>query len=104
MTTVGIPREVKDNEYRVAITPAGVNELVLNSWAALYGPAKLPPAIVDKLNKGVTQIKQTPAVKQQLSTLGAIPVDMTPEELGAFLKRELEKWTKVIRAGGITAE
>jgi tripartite-type tricarboxylate transporter receptor subunit TctC len=71
---------------------------------ALFAPAKTPPAIVSKLNEAVKQIKQGPAVRQQLATLGALPVDMTPDELGAFVQRELAKWTKVIRAGGIQAE
>lgn len=71
---------------------------------ALLAPAKTPPSIVNKLNEAVKQIKQTAAVKQQLSALGAIPVDMTPAELGAFVQRELAKWTQVIRAGGIQAE
>jgi tripartite-type tricarboxylate transporter receptor subunit TctC len=71
---------------------------------ALLAPAKTPPAIVNKLNEAVKQIKQTAVAKQQLSTLGAIPVDMTPDELGAFVQRELTKWTQVIRAGGIQAE
>lgn len=64
-------------------------------------PARTPAAIVNKLNEAVTQIKQNPDVKQQFSRLGAISVDMTPEESGAFLKRELAKWTKVIQAGNI---
>jgi tripartite-type tricarboxylate transporter receptor subunit TctC len=49
----------------------------------------------------VKQIKHTPAVKQIFSTLGAVSIDMTPEELRVFLQRELEKWTKVIQVGGI---
>ena len=68
---------------------------------ALVAPAKTPPAIVNKLNEAVRQTNQNPDVKQQFSRLGAISVDMTPEELGAFLKRELAKWTKVIAAGNI---
>jgi tripartite-type tricarboxylate transporter receptor subunit TctC len=71
---------------------------------ALVAPAKTPAAVVDKLNAAVKQIKQTPTVKQQLSTLGAISIDMTPHELGAMIRRELDKWTKVIQAGGIQAE
>jgi tripartite-type tricarboxylate transporter receptor subunit TctC len=70
----------------------------------LTAPAKTPAAIVHKLNSAMKQIKQTASVKQQLSTLGAISVDMTSDELGALLQRELDKWTKVIRAGGIQAE
>jgi tripartite-type tricarboxylate transporter receptor subunit TctC len=71
---------------------------------ALMAPAKTPPAIVNKLHAAVTQIKQAPAVKQLMAALGAIPIDMTPAELGVFLKRELEKWTQVIKARGIKPE
>ncbi|MBI4191868.1 MAG: tripartite tricarboxylate transporter substrate binding protein [Betaproteobacteria bacterium] len=71
---------------------------------ALVAPARTPPAIVNRLNDAMRKIKQDADVKQQFSRLGAISVDMTPEELGAFLERELEKWTKVIQAGGIQAD
>jgi len=71
---------------------------------ALMAPAKTPPAVVSRLSDAVKQIKQTPAVRQQLSTLGAISFDMTPEEMSAFLKSELDKWTKVIRAGNIKSD
>jgi tripartite-type tricarboxylate transporter receptor subunit TctC len=71
---------------------------------ALMAPAKTPPAIINKLHAAVTQIKQTPAVKQLMATLGALPIDMTPAELGAFLQRELDKWTQVIKTRGIKPE
>ncbi len=71
---------------------------------ALVAPAKTPPAIVNKLHAAVTQIKQKPAVRQLMSTLGAVPIDMTPAELRMFLKRELDKWTEVIKARGIKPE
>jgi len=70
----------------------------------MVAPAGTPPALVQKLNEAVNALKQTPAVRQQLAALGAIPIDMTPAALGDFLKRELAKWTKVIEAGGIKAE
>ncbi len=71
---------------------------------ALVAPAGTPAAVVNKLNAAVQQIKQTAAVKQIMTTLGAVPIDMTPAELGVFLRRELEKWTRVIRARGIKPE
>jgi tripartite-type tricarboxylate transporter receptor subunit TctC len=68
---------------------------------AIVGPARTPRAIVMKLNEAVKQTKQTPAVKQQLAALGAVSWDMTPEELGTLIERELAKWTKVVQAGNI---
>ncbi len=70
----------------------------------LVAPAKTAPAVVAKLNGAVAQIKQQPAVKQLMTTLGAIPIDMTPQEISVFLKSELAKWTKVIKARGIKPE
>jgi tripartite-type tricarboxylate transporter receptor subunit TctC len=67
----------------------------------VVAPAKTPPAIVNRLNEAVRQIKQSADVKQHFSRLGAISMDMTPAEMGGFLQRELEKWTKVIQARGI---
>jgi len=70
----------------------------------LVGPAKLPAAIVDQLNDAVTKAKQRADIKQHLTRLGAISVDMPPAQLGSFLKSELAKWTKVIETGKITPE
>jgi tripartite-type tricarboxylate transporter receptor subunit TctC len=71
---------------------------------ALVAPARTPAAIVERLNADVRKIKQTPEVRAQLDRLGAIPIDMQPGELGAFLQRELDKWTQVIRKANIKPE
>jgi tripartite-type tricarboxylate transporter receptor subunit TctC len=71
---------------------------------ALVAPAGTPRPIINRLNEAVTRIKHTPDVKQHLARLGGISIDMTPEELRAFLERELAKWTSVIEAGGIKPE
>ena len=70
----------------------------------LVAPARTPRAIVTRLNDAVRTIKQSPNVKQQMAALGAVPMEMTPEELGRFLKQDLAKWTKVIEAGNIRAD
>jgi len=67
----------------------------------LVAPAKTPRTVVNKLNQAVSQIKRNPDVKLQLSRLGAVPMEMTPEESAAFIKSELDKWTKVINTGRI---
>lgn len=70
----------------------------------LTAPAKTPPALVNKLHEAVKQIKQTAAVKQRFAAMGAVPFDMTPAEMGPYLRSELEKWTRVIKAVGIKTE
>ncbi|MEO7727509.1 MAG: tripartite tricarboxylate transporter substrate binding protein [Burkholderiales bacterium] len=70
----------------------------------LVAPAKTPAAIVNQLHDAVEQIKQKPAVRQLMTSLGAIPIEMTPAELRMFLQSELAKWTQLIQARGIRPE
>jgi tripartite-type tricarboxylate transporter receptor subunit TctC len=80
---------------------AGVNELVLNSWAALYGPAKLPNAIVDKLNKAVLAAYRETEVVTALKAAGYDLVTSTPAELAAFNTQQIEVWRTAVTLGKI---
>jgi tripartite-type tricarboxylate transporter receptor subunit TctC len=80
---------------------AGINEMVLNSWAAIYGPAKMPPAIVATLNKAVLEAYRQPHVIKALKAAGYDLVTSTPEELGAFNKQQIEVWRSAVELGKI---
>ena len=67
-------------------------------------PARTPAGIVQVLNRDMVAIIGSPTVRAWLVSQGAEPVPGTPEELTAFLKADIEKWGKVIRAAGIKAE
>ena len=67
-----------------------------SAWYGLFAPAGTPRAVIDVLNKEVTQILREPAMHERLVALGAEPAASTPEELGAFVKAESEKWGKVL--------
>jgi tripartite-type tricarboxylate transporter receptor subunit TctC len=70
----------------------------------LVAPAQTPQDIINKLNDGMRQIKQNSEVAQQIARVGAVPFDMTPQEMAVTLQRDLEKWTKVIQGTGIQPE
>lgn len=67
----------------------------------VMAPARTPAAIVSRLNAAINQVKQRPDVKEHFARLGAISMDGTPEDAAAFIRRDLEKWTRVIAAGNI---
>ena len=75
-----------------------------NNWYALFAPAKTPPATIAALNAAVRRTLATPAVGDKLLASGAVPSASTPEELGAALKRDTEKWGKLIKSQKITPE
>jgi len=67
-------------------------------------PAGTPKEIVDLLQKEIAKAVAQPDVKQKLETLGFIPVANTPEEFGARIKSEIEKWGKVVRDAKLRIE
>jgi tripartite-type tricarboxylate transporter receptor subunit TctC len=82
------------------IAEAGVPGFESSGANGVVGPAGLPPAIVERLATAVTRIVKEPAMSRYLSEQGADPVTMTPAEYGAYIKSEVVKWAKVVRASG----
>jgi tripartite-type tricarboxylate transporter receptor subunit TctC len=82
----------------------GYDETVSDLWYGLFAPAQTPKAIVDRLNTEVDRAMNTPAVKDRMTAQGFERLKMTPEEFAAFLRVDLEKWGKVVKAAGIQPE
>ena len=70
----------------------------------LLGPAGTPRTIIERLNAETRKALATPLVKEQFSAQGLEPAVSTPQEFAAYLKTEVEKWGKVIKASGATPE
>lgn len=85
-------------------TEAGIPGMVAELWFGLFTTAKTPKPIVAKLHKEITGILGSEEVKAALLQRGAIAAPTTPEELHAFVKSELAKWTPIIKAAGIKAD
>lgn len=74
------------------------------SWRALYAPAGTPKTIVARLDRELLKVLDMPDVKASIAAAGFAPMTSTPEELDAFAKSELAKWSKVARAAGVRIE
>jgi tripartite-type tricarboxylate transporter receptor subunit TctC len=70
-------------------------------WYGLLAPAGVPVAIVEKLNAEALVALRSKEMKDRLAADGAEPLGSTPAEFGAFIRRELDKWTRVANAAGI---
>ncbi len=85
-------------------TEAGLAGMEAELWFGLFTTAKVPKPIVAKLHKEITGILNSEEVKASLLQRGAIASPSTPEELQAYVKSELAKWTPIIKASGIKAD
>jgi tripartite-type tricarboxylate transporter receptor subunit TctC len=83
---------------------AGVKGYELASWFGLFAPAGTPRAIIERLNTAVNAATARAEMRKQLLNQGAEPLSGTPEDLAAYLKRELEKYGKIIRGAGVKAD
>jgi tripartite-type tricarboxylate transporter receptor subunit TctC len=70
-------------------------------WYGLVAPAGTPPAVVERVHGEAITALRSPEMKQRLAADGAEPLGTTPAEFAAFIRRELDKWTKVAQAAGI---
>jgi tripartite-type tricarboxylate transporter receptor subunit TctC len=66
------------------------------SWNGLAAPAKVPPAVVARLNAAVKEVLALPEIRQRFQDLGVVPRASTPAELQALLGREIGRWRDVI--------
>jgi tripartite-type tricarboxylate transporter receptor subunit TctC len=83
---------------------AGYPDIEGQSWFGVAVPAGTPKEIVALLNREIVRSMALPDVKERLATLGFEAIASTPEEFGARIRADLEKWGNVIRAAKIKAE
>ena len=83
---------------------AGVKGYELVNWFGIFAPAGTPRAVVERLNSAINTATQRPEMKERLISQGVEPLSGTPEDLAAYLRRELDKYGKIIREAGVKAE
>jgi tripartite-type tricarboxylate transporter receptor subunit TctC len=74
------------------------------AWQGLMVPAGTPAAVVQRLNDEVNKALQSPDVRAKLAVQGAEPLGSTAEQYGAYVRKELGRWSGVVKSTGITLE
>ena len=76
----------------------------IHTWFGLFGPAKLPADLTQRLNKAFVDALNSPELRARLATLQAEPMPSTPAQFGDFVKGELAKYETVVKASGARVE
>jgi tripartite-type tricarboxylate transporter receptor subunit TctC len=79
---------------------AGLPGFDISTWFGLFAPAGTPKEIIAKWNAEVAKILNSPEMREKLIAQGAEPVPTTPEQFAAFMKSEIPKYAKIIKASG----
>lgn len=86
------------------VAESGVVGYESGTWYGVVVPARTPRAIVDKLASQVARISRSADMRKRLAADGAEPIGGTPGEFALYIKRELARWSKVIKRAGIQAK
>jgi tripartite-type tricarboxylate transporter receptor subunit TctC len=86
------------------VIESGVADFEAAVWNGLYAPARTPRDVVNRIHADAAKVLNTPEVKERVTAQGVQVVAGTPEQLAALMKTELVKWTRVVKASGVTVE
>jgi tripartite-type tricarboxylate transporter receptor subunit TctC len=75
-----------------------------NSWCGVGVPRGTPAEIIARLNRETNAGLANPAVRARLAEVATTPIVFSPDEFGAYMASEVEKWGKVVRLAGIRPE
>ena len=84
-----------------SIAEAGVPGYEFFDWQGVVAPARTPRAVIDRLHQDIVKALADPELTKRIAVVGARAVGGTPEELGAFIRKELASWATVVKVAGI---
>ncbi|HEY7239919.1 MAG TPA: tripartite tricarboxylate transporter substrate-binding protein, partial [Burkholderiales bacterium] len=86
------------------VAESGVPGYEAPIWLGLMVPAATPKPVIDKLNAEVVKVLQSADIKENWAKQGAQPMPMKPDEFDRFLRADIEKWGKLVKATAMKIE
>jgi len=83
---------------------AGMAPFSVTTFVSLFGPPRMPPDIVARLNKEFNAAMQLPGMREQIERQGVQLAGSTPDELGSFIRLQLDAWGRAFREAGMKPE
>ena len=86
------------------LAEAGLKDYEMNPWFGVFAPAGTPATTVAQVNQDIQQMLALPAIRARLADIGAEPMAATPEQFATQVRLDLERWGRLVREMGITAD
>ncbi len=87
-----------------SVAELGLPQLAGDIWFAILAPAKTPPAIIEKFQREMAAIIKSPAMREKFALLGLEMIGKTPTEMNAMVKRDGDRWRRVIKEANVKVE
>ncbi|MFL5097260.1 MAG: Bug family tripartite tricarboxylate transporter substrate binding protein [Xanthobacteraceae bacterium] len=86
------------------VAEAGLPDLEFGSWNGLHVPTGTPKPIIEKLNGAVAKARNLADVQTRMRDVGLEPEGGTPAEFGEFVRRDVERWGRIVKETGVKME
>ena len=86
------------------VDESGLRGFEVSSWYGIFAPAATPRQVVQKVNADMQAVLASGEMKAKLAPLGAEPAPTTPEAFARFVRADIDKWAKVVKASGASAD
>jgi tripartite-type tricarboxylate transporter receptor subunit TctC len=86
------------------LAESGVPGFDYNLWVGMFGPAGMPPDLVERINKDVQKALTSPEIKERFASLGAEAMPMTTAQFKKFIGDEMDASAKIVKAANIKAQ
>ena len=86
------------------VSESGLPGFDVTSWYGVFAPAALPKNLVTRVNGDISAILEAPDLRERLQRMDAKPAPQSPEDFARFVREEIAKWAKVVKASGATAD
>ncbi len=86
------------------IAEGGMPQFSVTSWAGLFGPARVPREVVERLNREFNAAMAKPDVQASMDKIAFVLSPSTPDQLGSFVKEQIESYRRILRAAGVQPE
>ncbi len=86
------------------VAESGLPGFDATTWHGLVAPARTPKAVIEALHRATVEGLQDPKTQKRLADLGVEITPSTPEAFAAYIRREIPKWTAVVKAAGVHLE
>jgi len=103
LKAIAVPgdQRLKSLPQTPTFSEAGMPGFEVKSWIAMFAPAATPKSIVDRLSAEIAKAVMMPEARDRLAGQGHEPFPKTPEQFGAYLKAEMARVDKVVKAADI---
>ena len=82
------------------VAEQGVAGYEMSTWHGIVAPVRTPAIIIQRLNTWITDALRQPALRDRFAAQGLETRALTPTQFGDFIRSEIERWTKVVKASG----